>query len=139
MLKTGQFYHKKESLAKVIEKHGINIGRKAKQINSLRGGHGVHFRCVSFDEETMEGVCSFSVYFSKSRKKCDNVKSFDENGSEVDNSVWFIPLKSKLCTTHTCEIEINNDKEGSYTNCIAKQIRMTALSAKVDFKRFVQR
>ena len=136
MLTTGQFYHKRESLAKVIEKHGNNIGRQAKQIKSLRGGNGVHFRCVSFDEELMECVCSFSVYFSRSRKKCDNIKCFDENGSEVDNSVWFIPLKSKLCTTHTCEIECINNKEGSYTNSIVKQIRTTALSAKVDFERF---
>ncbi len=71
----------------MIEKHGINIGRKAKQINSLRGGHGVHFRRVTFDEEMMECDCSFSVDFSKSRKKCDNFKSFDENGSEIDKSV----------------------------------------------------
>jgi hypothetical protein len=48
----------------------------------------------------------------------------------------FIPLKSKLCTTHTCETEFINDKEGSYTNCIVKQIRSTALSAKVDFECF---
>jgi hypothetical protein len=38
----------------VIEKRGDNIGRQAKQIKRLRGGNGVHFRCVSFDEELME-------------------------------------------------------------------------------------
>jgi hypothetical protein len=42
----------RKSLAKVIENHGIDIGRK--QIMSLRGGHGVYCRCVSFDEEKME-------------------------------------------------------------------------------------
>jgi hypothetical protein len=59
----------------------------------------------------MECACSYSVYFAKSRKKSDNVKEYDENGTVVDNSVWFIPLKSKICTTHSCSDEASNENE----------------------------
>ena len=62
--------------------------KESKLAKGLRGGNGVYFRCVSFDEELMECVCSYSVYFSKSRKKGYNIKGFDENGSEVvDNEL----------------------------------------------------
>jgi hypothetical protein len=42
----------------VIEKHGNNIGRKLKQIKSLRGGNGVQFRCgsLSIDENVSKKV-----------------------------------------------------------------------------------
>jgi hypothetical protein len=76
MLKAGDSFHKRESLVKAIEKHGILVERKAKFISKLSCGNGVYFKCASFEEEETIGcVCSFSVYFAKSRKKCDNIKN----------------------------------------------------------------
>jgi len=70
----------------------------------------------------------FSVYFAKSRKKSDNIKEYDENGQEIDNSVWFIPLKSKMCITHTCDESTSENEE--------HQIDWNAYSAKFDLYNF---
>jgi hypothetical protein len=145
MLKVGELFHKRESLVKAIEMHGILVGRKAKFISKLSCGNGVYFKCASFEEEEEEEeeeaigcVCSFSVYFAKSRKKCDNnMKNYDINGLEVDNSVWFIPRKAKICTIHTCQLQSNNKlKNSSFTSIVTKQIEMNALSAKAKFEHF---
>ncbi len=85
MLKVGETFQRRDSLAKIIERHGMLVGRMQSLWN------GIHFKCLSFDEENLECACSFSVYFGKSRKKSDKIKEHDENGQEIDNSVWFIP------------------------------------------------
>jgi hypothetical protein len=125
MLRVGEIFHKRDSLAKTIENHGNAVGRKAKYITKLSGGNGIQFKCVSYDEKAMECACSYSVYFAKSRKKCDNIKEHDINGVEIDNSVWFIPLKSKLCTTHTCLMESTNIilEKSSYTNKLQSKLK----------------
>jgi hypothetical protein len=135
MLKAGAIFHKRESLAVAVENHGIVVGRKAKFVKRLSCGHGVRFMCHSFDEEkNVDSSCSYSVYFSRSRKKCDNVKLFDEKGNEIDNSVWFIPLKSKICVTHTCLVETNISTRSSIQ--IMNQIKKNALNAKCNFENF---
>lgn len=132
MLKAGEKFYKRESLAKVIESHGIDVGRKAKLINKHSGGNGVLFKCDSMDENTMECECAFSVYFSKSRKKCDNIKLYDMDGKVIDNSVWIIPLKSKLCTTHTCLTEETTTANGTEILCIEDASK--AMDWKIDWK-----
>jgi hypothetical protein len=54
MLKAGEVFHKKESLMKAVEIHGMAVGRKAKLIDKLSCGNGVRFRCVSFDEKSLK-------------------------------------------------------------------------------------
>jgi hypothetical protein len=136
MLKAGAIFHKRESLAVAVENHGIVVGRKAKFVKRLSCGYGVRFMCHSFDEEKNvdSSCCSYSVYFSRSRKKCDNAKLFDEKGNEIDNSVWFIPLKSKICVTHTCLVETNILTKLSIQ--IMNQIKKNALNAKCNFENF---
>jgi hypothetical protein len=68
MLKAGDKFHKRDSLAKAVEKHGIYVLRKAKFIEKLNCGYGVGFLSASHDEEAMECSCSYSVYFAKNRK-----------------------------------------------------------------------
>ena len=135
MLKVGETFHGRDSLAKIIESHGMSVGKKAKFIRKLSGGNGIHYKCLSFDEEVMDCGCSFSVYFAKSRKKSDNIKEYDENGQEIDNSVWFIPLKSKMCITHTCD-ETSSEIEELTPNLTIKQIDWNAYSAKYNLYNF---
>jgi hypothetical protein len=136
MLKAGERFNKRVTVGNAIEKHGNYIGKHAKLIHKLSGGYGIHFRCVSFDEINMECACSYSVYFAKSRKKSDNVKEYDENGTVVDNSVWFIPLKSKICTTHSCSDEASNENEASLldtNNQTVNQIDWNAFPGKFNY------
>jgi hypothetical protein len=74
-------YHKRESLAKVIEKHGNQIGRKVKQIKSLRGGNGVHFRCLSC--LCSKNVMNWTIY----HKRESLVKVIEKHGNWIGRKV----------------------------------------------------
>jgi hypothetical protein len=86
---------------KVNSEHVQAVGRFSVLLPSKRGvtgGNRIYFVC---SDRRCHESCHFQIQFNKSRKMKDNVKIYDSDGLQIDNSIWLINPKAS-CFEHLC-------------------------------------